>query len=135
MEVAVEGTSAIQVSFDPELLAAILENLLLNVYEAKGEGTVVRIKISRDNDAQQVLVKITDNGPGITTELLPDDLFEPFKSSKAGGSGIGLWQVQRIVVSLGATISADNNSDGGARFVIRLTLSVGVEEFDCLVFR
>jgi C4-dicarboxylate-specific signal transduction histidine kinase len=72
-------------------------------------------------------VKITDNGPGIAAELLPDALFEPFKSCKDGGSGIGLWQVKRMVTSLEATITADNNSDGGARFVIKLPLTVGVE--------
>jgi signal transduction histidine kinase len=126
MEVAVEGSNAIQVSSDPELLTSILENLLLNAYEARGEETVVRIEICRDDDARQILVKIIDNGPGIAAELLPDALFEPFKSSKDGGSGIGLWQVKRMVASLEATISADNNSDGGAQFVIKLPLAVGV---------
>jgi putative PEP-CTERM system histidine kinase len=126
MEIAVEGSSAIRINSDPELLASILENLLLNAYEAKGEGTVVRIEICRDDDARQILVKIIDNGPGIAAELLPDALFEPFKSSKDGGSGIGLWQVKRMVASLEATISADNNSDGGAQFVIKLPLAVGV---------
>jgi putative PEP-CTERM system histidine kinase len=126
MEVAVEGSSAIRINSDPELLTSILENLLLNAYEARGEGTVVRIEICRDDDARQILVKIIDNGPGIAAELLPDALFEPFKSSKDGGSGIGLWQVKRMVASLEATISADNNSDGGAQFVIKLPLAVGV---------
>jgi putative PEP-CTERM system histidine kinase len=125
VEVDVESSKAIQISSDPELLASILENLLLNAYEAKGEGTVVRIELCQDDDAQQVLMEIADNGPGIAAELLPDALFEPFKSRKDGGSGIGLWQVKRMITSLEGTISADNNSDGGARFVIKLPLSGG----------
>ncbi len=119
MKVTVEGTDALQVRSDPVLLGSVLENLLLNAYEAKGEGTVVRIKVDRA-DAAQAIVEIIDNGPGIATELLPDILFEPFKTRKEGGSGIGLWQVKRIVTSLGATISADNHPDCGARIVIKL---------------
>ena len=71
-------------------------------------------------------MEITDNGPGIAEELLPDLLFEPFKTTKDGGSGIGLLQVKRVVASLGGNISADNVPEGGARFVIRLPLAVGV---------
>jgi putative PEP-CTERM system histidine kinase len=127
MEITIEGSNDIQLRTDPELLGAILENLLLNAYEAQGEGTVVRIKIGRDDDADQALVEIVDNGPGIAVELLPDALFEPFKTRKDEGSGIGLWQVKRVVTSLGGTISANNNPDGGAQFVIRLPLAGGVE--------
>ena len=126
MEITIEGSNEIQVSSDPDLLGSVLENLLLNAYEAREEGAVVRIRIGRD-DADQALVEIIDNGPGISAELLPDGLFEPFKTSKDGGSGIGLWQVKRVVTSLGGTVSANNNPDGGAQFVIRLPLTVGVE--------
>ena len=81
----------------------------------------------RDADAQQAFVEIVDNGPGIAEELLPDALFEPFKTSKQGGSGIGLWQVKRVLTSLGATISAGKKPEAGARFVIKLPLTAGVE--------
>jgi len=51
---------------------------------------------------------------------LPDLLFEPFKTMKDGGSGIGLWQVKRLATALGGSISAGNLPEGGARFVVRL---------------
>ena len=127
MEITTEGPNEIQVSSDPELLGSILENLLLNAYEVRGEGTVVRIRIGRNGDANQAVVEVIDNGPGIAAELLPDGLFEPFKTGKNGGSGIGLWQVKKVVTSLGGSVSADNNPDGGARFMIRLPLGIGVE--------
>ncbi len=41
---------------------------------------------------------------------------------KIGGSGIGLWQVKRMVTSLGGTISAKNSVNGGAQFVVILPL-------------
>lgn len=127
MEIMLEGTDKIKVMSDAELFGSVLENLLLNAYEAHGEGAIVRIMTHRDGDADQVVVEITDNGPGIAAELLPEALFEPLKTSKEGGSGIGLWQVKRVVASLGGTISADNSKDGGAQFVIRLPTGGSVE--------
>ena len=125
MEISIECKSEIQVSTDPEFLFSILENLLLNAFEAREKGAAVQIRISTD-DAGQALVKVMDNGPGIAEDLLPDVLFEPFKTNKDGGSGIGLWQVKRMALSLGGTVSAENRLEGGARFVIRLPLSTGV---------
>ncbi len=119
MTVTVEGPDVIQVKSDPALLASVLENLLLNAYEAGGEGTVVQIKFARE-DANQAVVEIIDNGPGIATELLPDALFEPFKTTKDGGSGIGLWQVKRVITSLNGAISVTNTPELGARFTIKL---------------
>ncbi|MDL2122107.1 MAG: PEP-CTERM system histidine kinase PrsK [Deltaproteobacteria bacterium] len=126
IEINIECKSEMQVNTDPELLFSILENLLLNAFEAGGEGTIVRIRTGRDDDGRQAVVEIIDNGPGIAEELLPDVLFEPFKTSKAGGSGIGLLQVKRMAASLGGSVSAENSPQGGARFVIRLPLTAGV---------
>ncbi len=86
----------------------------------------MKIRTAREDDAGQAIVTIIDNGPGIAEELLPDVLFEPFKTSKNGGSGIGLWQVKRVAESLGGSVSAENVAEGGARFVVRLPLAKGV---------
>jgi signal transduction histidine kinase len=51
---------------------------------------------------------------------LPDELFEPYKTTKPGGSGIGLWHVRQLVNSLNGSVSADNAAEGGAWFVLRL---------------
>lgn len=123
MEINIECESELQVSTDPELLFSILENLLLNAFEARGEGTIVQIRTGRDDDGRQAVVEIVDNGPGIAEDLLPDALFEPFKTSKDGGSGIGLWQVRRVAASLGGNISVENRLEGGARFIVKLPLN------------
>jgi hypothetical protein len=125
MNIALDCRTSIRVKSDPRLLSRILENLLLNALEAGGGGRVVRINASRDDDQGQAVIEITDNGPGITADLLPGALFEPFKTTKPKGTGIGLWQVRHLVTSLKGTISADNVAEGGARFVVRLPL-VGV---------
>ncbi|MCP4694143.1 MAG: GAF domain-containing protein [Desulfobacterales bacterium] len=76
MEIHVECEDETWVSADPALLLSIVENLLLNAFEAGGEGTIVRIEGGRRDDAGMALVEIIDNGPGIADELLPDILFE-----------------------------------------------------------
>ena len=126
MEIDIECKIKIEVITDPEILFSVMENLLLNAFEARGVGAVVQIRIRRDDDNRHALVEVMDNGPGIPEALLPDVLFEPFKTSKNGGSGIGLWQVKRMVVGLGGTVSAENRIEGGAMFVIRLPLSTEV---------
>ncbi|MCP3892327.1 MAG: PEP-CTERM system histidine kinase PrsK [Desulfobulbaceae bacterium] len=120
MEILIEGSNSLEINSDPEFLNSILENVLLNAHEAKGEGTVVRITFDVEVVTSQVLLNISDNGPGIPVELLPDVLFEPFKTSKAGGSGIGLWQLRREVTGLGGTVAAANNENGGATIIVRL---------------
>ncbi|HIP82376.1 MAG TPA: PEP-CTERM system histidine kinase PrsK [Desulfocapsa sulfexigens] len=115
-------TDEIQVETDPERLFSILENLLLNAFEAQGEGTIIRIKTSMDSDTKRATIVIIDNGPGIKEELLPDILFEPFKTSKKGGSGIGLWQARKVLSSLEGSIYVQNTQQGGAQFTIKLPL-------------
>ncbi len=93
----------------------------------RGEkGLLCKIITDKDDDAGQAVVEIIDNGPGIAEELLPDVLFEPFRTSKDGGSGIGLWQVKRVLVGLGGSVSADNVVGSRARFVVLLPLPAGV---------
>ncbi len=126
MEIRLECSGPLQVRTDPELLFSVLENLLLNAFQAGDEGTVVQVGARREEKNKEVLVEILDNGPGIAQELLPDALFEPFTTSRDGGSGIGLWQVKRVVVNLGGSICAENRVEGGARFTTRLPLVPGV---------
>lgn len=126
LEIRLDCSGSLQVRTDSELLFSVLENVLLNAFQAGDENTVVQVGARSGEDNKEVLVEVLDNGPGIPEELLPDGLFEPFTTNRDGGSGIGLWQVRRVVKSLGGTVSAANRPEGGARFVINLPLVVGV---------
>jgi len=120
MAVTFEAPRPIPVICDKELLSSILENIILNSLEAGGEKTRVKIRAWLDEDAGKACVEIIDTGPGIPEELLPDLLFAPFKTTKRGGSGVGLWQVKRFVEALKGEIYAENREEGGARFVLKL---------------
>ena len=63
-------------------------------------------------------VGIQDNGPGIPEEILPH-IFDPFVTTKAGGSGLGLALVAKIVGDHGGIVEYDGTGPGG-KFMIRL---------------
>lgn len=105
---------------DPDFLGLILENLVLNAMEAGSEtNDIIRMQLRLEvNGNKGFQMECRDNGPGIPLKLLPDHLFEPFISLKPKGSGIGLWQVKRLVESLGGEITANNVETGGAWFLL-----------------
>ncbi|MCK5232018.1 MAG: PEP-CTERM system histidine kinase PrsK, partial [Desulfobulbaceae bacterium] len=121
LNIKLENGDEIRISIDREILTRVLENVLLNALEAGGRGTEVVIRPFSDGEDKAV-IEIEDNGPGIPEELLPDILFEPFRTGKSKGSGIGLWQVKQLINSLNGEISAENVKGGGARFTVRLPI-------------
>ncbi|MCJ7603791.1 MAG: ATP-binding protein [Desulfobulbaceae bacterium] len=121
LDIVFDCPQGITLRTDPQLLGTVLENLLLNAFEAGNGSSQVQIAALPANDG--LTISVADNGPAIPDHLLPDQLFAPFVSDKPGGSGIGLWQARLVLQRLGGTITADNPASGGARFVIRLPLA------------
>ena len=121
LTIDVQCRQNLEIQTDSQWIAQILENLLLNALEAGGPGTRVQVKVT-NSDHQTVQLEIEDNGPGIPSEMLTGRLFEPFKTSKPTGSGIGLWQAKRLAERLDGTIGAENVEGGGAKFIICLPI-------------
>jgi signal transduction histidine kinase len=65
---------------------------------------------------------ITDTGPGIPPENL-ERIFEPYFTTKEGGTGLGLGLAHRIILEHRGSIRAENVPAGGARFVIELPIA------------
>jgi len=118
LAVQVQYPESIAFRTDPELLMRVMENILLNAFEAGNAETLVTIRILKEE--RYLIITVEDNGPGISSHLLPDKIFEPFYSTKSKGSGIGLWQAKRLMTILGGNIRVENGDSGGARFVISL---------------
>lgn len=121
LDINVDCPQGVTLRTDPQLLGTVLENLLLNAYEAGNGSSQVQITARVTDDG--LMLSVADNGPAIAEHLLPDKLFEPFVSDKPGGSGIGLWQARLVLQRLSATIKADNPATGGACFTIRLPMT------------
>jgi len=120
LTINVQGPQEVNVKTDPDFLLIIFENLILNSVESGSGETRVQIKIDENENEQHIRIEYLDNGPGIPLDMLPDRLFEPFITGKPKGSGIGLWQVRRLIESLCGKIEAQNVEGQGARFLVWL---------------
>jgi PAS domain S-box-containing protein len=112
-------------------LGQVFLNLLVNAAQALHVGgaadNAIRVHASTGRNGQ-VLVEVSDTGPGIPPEIL-DRIFDPFFTTKPVGlgTGLGLWICQRIVTSLGGQISAGSRPGGGATFHVALPAAGGGE--------
>ncbi|MBI4878464.1 MAG: HAMP domain-containing protein [Planctomycetes bacterium] len=105
---------------DPERLAQALENLLKNAVEASPEGQEVCLRISAPAGPRGVVAfEVEDRGPGLPRGSR-ERLFQPFFTSKEGGTGLGLANARKIVELLGGVIEARDRAGGGAVFRIVL---------------
>ena len=109
-----------QVLGDSTQLRQIIHNLLRNSEDAL-EGRHGIINIVTERAGRHARLLISDNGPGFPVELLPR-IFEPYVTTKARGTGLGLPIVRKIVDEHQGTIEISNASEGGARIDIRLPL-------------
>ena len=112
----------LKVRADPVRLEQVLVNLLRNGLDAMAEGVGdKRLIVSCHSSGKQVVIDISDFGPGIPAEILPH-LFEPFYTTKPAGEGLGLGLAisRAIVEGCGGEISAHNTAEGGACFSVRL---------------
>ncbi len=77
----------------PSKLSQVWTNIFQNAVQAllssPQEEKKIEIKVSKDNEKEEIIVKFEDNGPGIPVEI-QDRIFEPFFTTKAKGKGTGL---------------------------------------------
>ncbi|GAA0544136.1 nitrogen fixation/metabolism regulation signal transduction histidine kinase [Rhizomicrobium palustre] len=103
----------LEISADPELLDQALINLLRNAVEALRDGQQGRIALKAVQDSGgRVIISVTDNGPGISTEMR-EKVFIPFYTTKRQGSGVGLTLVRQIATLHGATVRISDTAGGG----------------------
>ena len=109
---------------DSRLLRQALINLFLNSFQAMPKGGVLSVSAERMISLGMPLarVRVRDTGPGIAIEVRPR-IFQPFFTTKATGTGLGLAVVKRIVEGHGgriAVVDADNGEESGANFELWL---------------
>jgi signal transduction histidine kinase len=105
---------------DATRLRQLFDNLLINAVEAQPDGGAIRITAQRDGS--QLILRFVDNGPGIPLQQR-GELFEFGKTTKAGGSGIGLPLSELIAEAHGGSLVLEE-SEGGAAFRVTLSLEV-----------
>jgi len=109
--------------FDPEGLHRAVLNVVTNAIDAAAdahEGAKVEVSTEFFQEKGTLRIVVSDNGPGIPTELI-DSLFSPFVSGKKGrGTGLGLPVSQKIIHEHGGRILVESTPTGGSRFALEL---------------
>jgi signal transduction histidine kinase len=106
---------------DPMEIEQIFTNLFLNsIHVMPEEGT---LSVQLDQDTDYINMRVSDTGPGIPPENLPN-IFDPFFTTNSRGTGLGLSVVLRIVKTYKGKIEVEKSDASGTTFSVRLPLSL-----------
>jgi PAS domain S-box-containing protein len=119
---------------DHDQLKQVFVNLCLNSVEAMGEGGTLMVTVESQGkhvgQPSELIIQITDTGPGIPAEHL-STIFDPFFTLKEQGTGLGLAICRGIIDYHRGSITAANSSEAsGAVFTVKLPVAQGVEGYE-----
>ena len=112
---------------DENQMKQIFVNLFLNAIQAIEEQGTVTIRSYVSPDRKNVAIEVSDTGCGIPPEHMPK-IFEPFFSTKAKGTGLGLAVTYGIVQKHGGRIYASSQPKQGAQFTVELPIPSGLHQ-------
>lgn len=131
----VPGSPRIELALDPaappacgdeELLTRALGNLVRNACDAAGPAGNVRIGLAPAG-ADRVRLRVEDDGPGLPAGVR-ERVFEPFVTTKPGGTGLGLALVQRAAAAQGGEVRVEDLPAGGTAFTLVLPAADMVQD-------
>lgn len=106
---------------DMDALMTALQNLVGNAIDVVGQAAQIEVSVNKLSDEKVDLV-ISDKGPGIEAEKL-EKIFEPFYTSRAKGTGLGLAVVRAIAEAHGGEVWVKSIVGYGTQFGLRLPLT------------
>jgi putative PEP-CTERM system histidine kinase len=103
---------------DREQVASVVTNLVMNARDAVSpEG---RIEVRTEQRGTRVVLSVSDDGGGMGPEFVRDSLFRPFRSTKKGGLGIGLFQSRAVIQAHGGSLQVETEPGKGTTFHVSL---------------
>ncbi|MEN6615266.1 MAG: ATP-binding protein [Syntrophorhabdus sp.] len=111
------------ITVDRDKIEQAIFNVLQNCIDAVPEGGHIALRTRYlPNSERQVQIDIDDNGPGIDETDLPY-VFDPFYSNKKKGTGLGLWNVRKVIEAHGGKVTISTKRTGGVH--LSMILPVG----------
>ena len=104
---------------DRDQMKQVFYNAIKNSFEAMKRRGILRIRTDRDDT--HLKISFTDTGGGISAENL-SRVFEPYFTTKSGGSGLGLLIVRRIIREHGGELAIESTEGKGVTLTVRLPL-------------
>jgi two-component system, NtrC family, sensor histidine kinase HydH len=103
-----------------DMFKQALLNLMLNAEQAMPQGGALTLQAVHEDG--QVCLSLIDTGPGIAAEIAAR-IFEPFFSTKAGGTGLGLATTRKIIEAHRGSIEVQSELGRGTKFSVRLPIA------------
>ncbi|WP_321392624.1 XrtA/PEP-CTERM system histidine kinase PrsK [Emcibacter sp.] len=117
-----KDADCLMVNADLESLDTVFMHLVQNAIDACDPGDLnIRIKLSSEDD--YAIVKLSDNGCGMSEQFIRDELFRPFRSTKEKGYGIGAYESREIIKRMGGRLSVKSATDEGTTMTVYLKLA------------
>jgi putative PEP-CTERM system histidine kinase len=107
---------------DAGRVETILNHLLQNAIDATNDGSPIRISASRQGN--EIAIRVSDSGCGMTETFVANQLFKPFESTKEGGFGIGAYEARALAQSLGGNLRVDSRVGKGTRMTLLLPAAI-----------
>jgi len=118
----------ITIPIDPAQIEDAVLNLIINAIEAADRDGEVTIRVARSQNDQaaefeeEAIVEVSDNGRGISEEDL-NRIFNPFFTTRPGGTGLGLPAVRRIARAHGGRVEVTSSRGTGSTFTLHLPIN------------
>jgi two-component system NtrC family sensor kinase len=108
---------------DADQMRQVVLNIILNAADAMPQGGEIRIRSLFDAKTNQVMLRISDTGPGIPVEI-QDKLFEPFFTTKKTGTGLGLAIAYGIMERHKGSLKIESALGHGTTIIVSLSTDV-----------
>lgn len=102
----------------PAELSSVIGNMIQNAIQISDGSPKIEVWAGAINQ-HMMLIRVSDDGPGMPDEII-DQVFDPFFTTRASGTGLGLAVLASVVQQHGGTVHAANRDAGGAQFSILL---------------
>jgi signal transduction histidine kinase len=125
IELVADAPRQLRVRCAPGVITSIVQNLVRNGIKYMGDRPVRRITVRASARGDVARIEVEDTGPGIPPEIR-STLFQPFvrgPREEAGGTGLGLATVKRLVESHGGHVGVSTSSGKGSRFWVEMPLA------------
>lgn len=102
---------------DPDLCRRAIDNILKNAMESSQGSGIIYVEATASDETWRL--QIADEGEGIPEDML-EKIFDPFVTTRAKGTGLGLAYTSQVISAHGGKVSAQNRKSGGAVFCIEI---------------
>jgi putative PEP-CTERM system histidine kinase len=135
----------LHITGQPEQLRAVICHLIQNALDAVGQEGEIGLELHiegvmrsgadvvPDDNKCWAVITIADNGPGMENKFVETQLFQPLRSTKSSGFGIGAFQARQVAREMGGRLEVDSKCGSGTRVTVRLPYvppTVGVDRWN-----